>query len=53
MMGYMLGGFFLGLIVGIILVVMTIVIYTKKIRPKFVAMALKMELERINKENNK
>lgn len=53
MTGYMLGGFFLGLIVGIALVVVAMVIYFKKIKPKLEALALKMELERINKENKK
>lgn len=51
MMGYMLGGFFLGLIVGIAIVVVSIVIYFKKLRPKIEALVLKLELERINKDN--
>ena len=51
MMGYMLGGFFLGLIVGIAAVVVSLVIYFKKLRPKFEALVLKLELERINKDN--
>lgn len=52
-MGYMLGGFFVGLVIGIGLMVAGIILYFKKVKPKLEDLALKVQLQRMDKENKK